>query len=410
MIEPKWYSEITAYQWRVLICACLGWALDIMDGYLYAIILFPAMSDLLGTSESAQIGLYGGVVLSIFMIGWALGGLIFGPIADRYGRAKTMAITILIYASFTGLCGIASSWQELAVFRFLTGIGIGGEWAAGAALIAESWPAGGFEAHRYLGRIRFERSAIDRIELQHLRPDAQITISRVSLFDSESGTSTPLTSSPLSAERWRKVASLGGVDVFENLRMLPRAWFAKRVTAVEDRRILARIQGRDENALFEPNDEALVDSGSSPEAVASTSPAQGTLEASVVVTRYEPNRISLKTKNDNPGFLVLSEIYYPGWIASIDGRRARVHRTNYVLRGVSVPAGEHEVEFTFRSRSFLQGAYLSGAGAGLLLVSLVLAGWAHWRQKTKLTLRRGSSSPPEPLPARDETRVIRDPD
>jgi MFS family permease len=141
MIEPKWYREITPYQWRVLICACLGWALDIMDGYLYAIILFPAMSDLLGTTESAVIGLYGGIVLSIFMIGWALGGLIFGPVADRYGRAKTMAITILIYASFTGLCGIAGSWQELAVYRFLTGIGIGGEWAAGAALIAESWPA-----------------------------------------------------------------------------------------------------------------------------------------------------------------------------------------------------------------------------------------------------------------------------
>ncbi|MEA2657865.1 MAG: hypothetical protein QOF64_450 [Candidatus Binatota bacterium] len=140
-MEPKWYQELTPYQWRVLLCACLGWALDIMDGYLYAIILFPAMSDLLGTSESAVIGLYGGIVLSIFMIGWALGGLIFGPIADRYGRAKTMAITILIYASFTGLCGIATSWQELAFYRFLTGLGIGGEWAAGAALIAESWPA-----------------------------------------------------------------------------------------------------------------------------------------------------------------------------------------------------------------------------------------------------------------------------
>jgi MFS family permease len=124
----------------VLICACLGWALDIMDGYLYAIILFPAMSDLLNTAESAVIGLYGGIVLSIFMIGWALGGLIFGPIADRYGRAKTMAITILVYASFTGLSGNATSWQELAVYRFLTGIGIGGEWAAGAALIAQSFP------------------------------------------------------------------------------------------------------------------------------------------------------------------------------------------------------------------------------------------------------------------------------
>ncbi|HEX2931084.1 MAG TPA: MFS transporter, partial [Candidatus Binatia bacterium] len=140
MNEAKWYSDVTSYQWRVLVCACLGWALDIMDGYLYAIVLFPAMSDLLGTTESSVIGWHGGIVLSIFMLGWALGGLIFGPIADRYGRARTMAITILIYAGFTGLCGIASSWQELALYRFMTGLGIGGEWSAGAALIAETWP------------------------------------------------------------------------------------------------------------------------------------------------------------------------------------------------------------------------------------------------------------------------------
>lgn len=140
MPQTKWYHELTPYQWRVLICTCLGWALDIMDGYLYAIILFPAMSDLLGTTESPAIGWYGGIVLSIFMIGWALGGLIFGPIADRYGRSKTMAITILIYAGFTGLCATASSWQELAFYRFMTGLGIGGEWSAGAALIAETWP------------------------------------------------------------------------------------------------------------------------------------------------------------------------------------------------------------------------------------------------------------------------------
>jgi len=141
MVDSKWYQDLTPYQWRVLLCACLGWALDIMDGYLYAIILFPAMSDLLGTTQSSSIGWYGGIVLSIFMIGWALGGLIFGPIADRYGRSKTMALTILIYAGFTGLCAIAGSWQELAFYRFMTGLGIGGEWSAGAALIAESWPA-----------------------------------------------------------------------------------------------------------------------------------------------------------------------------------------------------------------------------------------------------------------------------
>ncbi|HEY7712942.1 MAG TPA: MFS transporter [Candidatus Binatia bacterium] len=140
MTEAKGYGELTAYQWRVLVCASLGWALDIMDGYLYAIVLFPAMTELLGTTESAAIGWYGGIVLSIFMIGWALGGLIFGPFADRYGRAKTMALTILLYAGFTGLCGLANNWQELAFYRFITGLGIGGEWAAGAALIAETWP------------------------------------------------------------------------------------------------------------------------------------------------------------------------------------------------------------------------------------------------------------------------------
>ena len=125
----------------MLICACLGWALDIMDGYLYAIILFPAMSDLLGTTESAVIGWYGGIVLSIFMIGWALGGLIFGPIADRYGRAKTMAITILIYAGIHRPVRHRRQLARTRVLPFLTGLGIGGEWAAGAALIAETWPA-----------------------------------------------------------------------------------------------------------------------------------------------------------------------------------------------------------------------------------------------------------------------------
>ena len=74
MSETRWYSGITPYQWRVLVCAWLGWCLDIMDGFLYAIVLFPATSELLGTTESGIVGWYGGIILSIFTIGWALGG------------------------------------------------------------------------------------------------------------------------------------------------------------------------------------------------------------------------------------------------------------------------------------------------------------------------------------------------
>jgi MFS family permease len=140
MPEQPWYRGITPYQWRVFICVLLGWALDIMDGYIFAIMLFPAMSDLLATTDSGVIGYYGGVILAIFLVGWGLGGIVFGVIADRYGRARTMAMTILVYAVFTGLSGLAQTWEQLAIYRFLTGLGVGGEWGAGAALLAESWP------------------------------------------------------------------------------------------------------------------------------------------------------------------------------------------------------------------------------------------------------------------------------
>jgi MFS family permease len=140
MAEEPWYRGITPYQWRVFICVLLGWGLDLMDGYLFAIMLFPAMSDLLGTTDSSVIGPYGSIILAVFLVGWGLGGIVFGIIADRYGRARTMAVTILVYAVFTGLSGLAQTWEQLALYRFLTGLGVGGEWGAGAALLAESWP------------------------------------------------------------------------------------------------------------------------------------------------------------------------------------------------------------------------------------------------------------------------------
>ena len=138
-----WFDGVTRYQWLVLFVAWLGWVFDAMDATIYAIVLHPALHDLLHTSggppTAERIGWYGGIIFSIFLIGWAIGGIAFGIAADRFGRTKVLMATIIIYAGFTGAAALAEEWWQLAVYRFLTALGIGGEWQ-GAAIVAETWP------------------------------------------------------------------------------------------------------------------------------------------------------------------------------------------------------------------------------------------------------------------------------
>ncbi|MGB7749429.1 MAG: MFS transporter [Verrucomicrobiia bacterium] len=141
----SWRHGVTRYQWLVLFVAWLGWVFDSMDSTLYALVLQPALHDLLrapggGPVTAGVIGWYGGIIFSIFLVGWAMGGVLFGLLADHLGRTRALVFTILIYAVFTGLAALSQTWWELALFRFLTALGIGGEWAAGAALVAEVWP------------------------------------------------------------------------------------------------------------------------------------------------------------------------------------------------------------------------------------------------------------------------------
>jgi len=147
----SWREGVTPYQWLVLLVAWLGWVFDSMDATIYAIVLHPALEDLLTASAGAgpvspdaigpeAIGWYGGIIFSIFLIGWAIGGVLFGVVADHLGRTKTLIITILIYALFTGAAAVSQTWWHLAVYRFVTALGIGGEWAAGATIVAEVWP------------------------------------------------------------------------------------------------------------------------------------------------------------------------------------------------------------------------------------------------------------------------------
>ncbi|KJR45315.1 major facilitator superfamily protein [Desulfosporosinus sp. I2] len=135
------FDKITRQQWLVLSAAWLGWVFDSMDSTIFAMVMSSSLQDLMGrTASKADIASHGGIILAIFLVGWALGGTLFGTLADYFGRSKTLAISILIYAVFTGVAALSQSWEQLAFFRFLTALGIGGEWAAGSALVAESFP------------------------------------------------------------------------------------------------------------------------------------------------------------------------------------------------------------------------------------------------------------------------------
>jgi len=140
--KKKWTEGLTGYHYLVLGVACFGWLFDTMDQWLYVQAKTPALSELLALpGNHATVQWWVGLAQSIFIIGWASGGLLFGMIGDRLGRTRTMAVTILMYAGFTGLSGLSQTPMQFIILRFLTGLGIGGEFAAGASLVAETFPA-----------------------------------------------------------------------------------------------------------------------------------------------------------------------------------------------------------------------------------------------------------------------------
>ena len=144
----RWYEGVTRYQWLVLIVASLGWVFDAFEGQLYNITRGDMLPDLLrashpGLAPEAMDALsraWGERFLGIFLIGGTLGGWIFSSLADRWGRKPVMALTILFYSIFSGLTGFATELWHVGALRFLVAMGVGGEWAVGAALVAEVFP------------------------------------------------------------------------------------------------------------------------------------------------------------------------------------------------------------------------------------------------------------------------------
>ncbi len=141
-LNQPWWKELTRYHYLVVIIASCGWLFDCMDQRLFILSREPALREVLGVGVTdAAVKSWSGSATMVMMIAWATGGIIFGMMSDRWGRVKTMVVTLLIYSGFTGLSGLARTGTEFLVYRFMVGLGVGGMFGAATTLVAESVPA-----------------------------------------------------------------------------------------------------------------------------------------------------------------------------------------------------------------------------------------------------------------------------
>lgn len=140
--RPESLGGLSARQWKSGAAAWLGWLFDGLELHLYTLVATPLVVHLLGASGTGDPAVKekSAYIQAAFLVGWALGGAFFGRLGDRIGRSRALSLTILTYALCTGLCATAQTWWQLMLFRFLAALGIGGEWAVGASLLAETWP------------------------------------------------------------------------------------------------------------------------------------------------------------------------------------------------------------------------------------------------------------------------------
>ena len=228
-------------------------------------------------------------------------------------------------------------------------------------------PAGTFSSHRYWARFKLgSHQQISRVEITNTDPAATLAVWKITVHDSVMAHSTPLMQNPprltLAAARWRNEAEFAGVFVLRNANALPRAWLASRAEFVGEEEALRRIRGQGAGE-FDPQRTALLEvrSGSLPALPNGT----GT-QKPVRITSYSPTRMRMETDSPAPTVLVVSEIYYPGWQATIDGKPAEILLTDYILRGLILPAGKHSVEMHYSAPAARNGGVISALGLCVL--------------------------------------------
>jgi MFS family permease len=239
--QRPWRSLLTPYHWFVLLVAMLGWLFDTMDQQLFALARMPAMKQLLLPDQGdAYYGYYAGVATAVFLLGWALGGLGFGVLGDRVGRARTMMLTILVYSLFTGLSFLSFGFWDFAAYRFLTGLGVGGEFAVGVSLVAEVWPdrlrpaaLGWLQASSALGNIG---AAFISFGLGYLPP---ATLGQMSVFG-------------LQIQPWRVMFLVGAAPALLTLLIMGRLREPERWKAVAVSHDLGRRLGSFKEMFSDP--------------------------------------------------------------------------------------------------------------------------------------------------------------
>ncbi len=218
--DRPWWKEMTRYHWMVLAIASMSWLFDCMDQRFFNIVRGPAMRSLLPAgTETGDVEFYGRVATAMVLLGWAVGGFFFGMLGDRIGRVRTMMITILIYAGFTGLSALSMRWWDFIAYRFLMGLGVGGLFAAAVSLVAEVTPP----------RARPHALGL----LQALSALGNVMGSAISMWIK------PQTVGWLGVENWRWLFLVGVlpallVVVIQKKLKEPESWQRARTRAAED--------------------------------------------------------------------------------------------------------------------------------------------------------------------------------
>jgi hypothetical protein len=235
-----------------------------------------------------------------------------------------------------------------------------------------------YTKYNFISRLALDkRLTVDQIEISNVSKNVVLIINKATLFDSATKLSMPLPHYDLN--KWKAVYDDGGAAILRNERALPRAWLVAEAEAVDGEEALRRIRGQGE--AFDPRRTALLEV--QPHNLPALPGGPISPNASARIVAYENNRLVIETAAEAASVLVVSEINYPGWIATIDDAPAPIHTADFLLRGIVLPTGSHRVEMRYTAPAARNGAFIS-------IFALVLIGvLAAYERKNELAADSG---------------------